>query len=380
MTKKIQKSSCLVREYDGFEGIDRTKSSGGMTDIVNFRLMTDKALRKREAAVQLTSLNGKPRAHYTRDDQNMLVLSGQEVILLNMSDLSQKRIGRVTSSGDAQFFCYDSKTILIDGNELYVYRDESLSPLDGYAPLYGSDWHPTEKGRINQQMNLLSRHYRISYKISSDDPSLFLLDTMTDSVDAAYINGTKVSQNRFSVNDGGFSLSCSLPISAGSELTLYMTAHSYPYNHDALKGCTRATTYGEGNGRGADASSVAFYGGSDPTRVFCTRRIEKEDFAEAKKEYSSALSIYVTSSEIITVGDGSSPVTATCKRGGKLLLFTRDCTYVMNETDESSSLMTLSLAGGCSAPNGATPMGDSPVTVSDAGILQWTPVKYDSNE
>ena len=381
MTYKNSKSSCYVREYNGFDGIDRTRDSGGLSDVVNFRLMNDKSLKKREAAILLTALEYKPRAHYVADDSTLLLLSDRTVSFFNLSDLSQKTVGYTdTSAGKAQFFCYDGKIILSDGDDLYVCGNETLSHIDGYAPLYGKNWHPIEKGRVHQQMNLLSKHYRISYKIDDDDPSIFLLDEMSESVDAAYLDGVRISERKFTVDDGGFSISCSHPMQSGSVLTLFITAVSYPYYHDALKSCSRAALYGNGSGRGADVSSVAFYNGSDPAKIFTSRRIEKADLEETLKDYPDAMSIYVTLSDMKTVGNGRSRITAVCRRGGKLLVFTPDSAYALSESGDSSDLFNLSLAGGCDVPDGAASMGDSPVTVSKSGILKWSPVRYDSDE
>ena len=93
MLPKNLKSPSLSHDYNGFDGIDRTLHTGGLTDIVNFRLMADKTLKMREAAVRLTSLKERPRAHYVCDGENMLILSGSQVYYLNISDLSQKEIG-----------------------------------------------------------------------------------------------------------------------------------------------------------------------------------------------------------------------------------------------------------------------------------------------
>ena len=52
----------------------------------------------------------------------------------------------------------------------------------------------------------------------------------------------------------------------------------------------------------------------------------------------------------------------------------------MTESENTAKLLNLSSAGGCTSKDGAASMGDSPVTVSDRGILKWSPVKYDSEE
>jgi hypothetical protein len=114
MTNKNTSSSCFVREYDGFEGIDRLRRSGGLTDVVNMRLENDKTLKRREAAVRLLSLSSAPRAHYPYSEAEILLLEGRQVILLNISSLEKKEIGTVTANnGDAQFFYYDGKILLI---------------------------------------------------------------------------------------------------------------------------------------------------------------------------------------------------------------------------------------------------------------------------
>ena len=371
----------MSHEYNGFDGIDRTPHSGGLTDIVNFRLMADKTLKLREAAVRLTSLKDRPRAHYVCDSENLLILSGSRVYYLNLSDLSQKEIGTVLASeGDAQFICYNGKILLLDGDSFYVCGENGLYPVNGYAPLYGKGWHPVFKGRIHQNLNLLSRHYRLSYDINENNPTIFNLDVRSDRINAAYVNGIRANESKLTISDDGLSVSCELLLAAGSELTLYITAASYPPYRDEFKSCTAAETFGEIDNRGADVSSIVFCRGSNPSTVFSTRRIEKSDFDDAKLEYPNMMPIYVTRSDMMTVGNGKSPVTAMCKRGGKLLVFTPDNAYVMTEAGDSSSLVHLSSAGGCSISGAATAMGEYPITVSESGILKWSPVRYDSNE
>lgn len=379
MIKKSTRSSSLSFEYDGFEGIDRSSGAGGLTDIVNFRIMNDRSLKKRPAFAQITSLVTTPRAHYVVDSDTILVLTGQVVYKLDLSSLDMTTVGFTDlSSGDAQFFCYEGSILLLDGDELYVIGDGNLSPLEGYVPLYGKDWDPLQTGTIHEQINLLSNRLRVSFLLS-EAATRFMFNIPLQSIDAVFVNDERANSSLFTIDDGRFSVSGPAGLEADARVTFFVTFDALNNQRELVTGMTRAAIYGSAEDGRSDSASIAFYSNKG-AKLLCTRRIDTENQSSLFGGYSDALPIYVTKADSITVGDGVSTINAVCRRGNRLLVFTSTDTYALFESDPSSRLTHVSSMGGCVSPNGAIPIDDTAITVSGNGILRWSPARYDSSE
>jgi len=381
-TKNTSSPPILSVEYDGFSGINRSEAysgKGGISDIVNFRLTADGALRKRAGAVKVATLNSKPRAYCETDDGNALILMSNRFGILNTDSFSASTITTVgTFSGDADIFCYDGKMFLMDGSELYVYENNDLFPVQGYAPLYGKNWHPTSKGDVYQKPNLLSDKIRISYTVKEPNPSRFFFDQAVKSIDGVYVDGAFVNSSRFALEESASYASCGLDLATGSTVMFYLTVDNL--KRTKVTGMTRALLYGSSDGRGIDTSSVVFYNEGTLGTVACTRRIDTDEFADASMVYHGATAMYVTDDDILTVGDGTAVVNAVRRRGKKLLVFTARETFALTESDGISLMFPISSYAGCSTKGGALSIQDRPVTVSEAGILVWSPISYDNDE
>lgn len=384
MTSKKSTSTLRTVEYNGFGGMDRSEAFSGkgcLADVVNFRVCPDGSLKKRHAAVKMATLNSKPRAYRELDGGNALLLMNNRFGILNTESFTFSTVITVgTISGDAHIFCYAGKTLLLDGSELYVYENDTLTAVEGYAPLYGKDWDPIKCGEINERQNLASPHLRISYLIKNGSPTRFMFGLSASSIDAVYLNGVKVSAYQFPLEDGSMSASCGMTLADGDEITFCLTADGTESSRDMLTTSTRAAIFGAGGDRGADPSSVAFYREGSSAQVICTRRIDAYSFKDTLSAYPNAIPLYVTADDILTVGDGTAPINAVRRRGDRLLLFTLGETYALAESGGASSLSMISSYAGCSAKGAALSIQDSPVTVSEIGVLVWSPVSYDGDE
>lgn len=372
-------------EFKEFVGIDRSSThlgEGSISDIVNFRVMPDGTLKKRSGFSQKLEVKPNLRAYYEISDQNYLIIIGNRLYMLKTEDYSLTSLATLnTSNGNACFFCYDGRPFLLDGDQLYFYQDSALYIAEGYAPLYGKNWHPINAGAVNEQVNLLSEHIRISYRVDQSSPELFTFNLPISSIDAVYIDGIRHAVSNFSLSENGYFATANLSLESGSEVLFYLTLDSSASKRSSLTSCTGAAIYGskEGGSR-ADVSSIFFYGGANKAKVFCTRRIAEDAFAKSNLIYPSSLNIYVSAHDALTLGDGTHGVTAACRRGNGLLVFTENEAYALTETSLSSSVALISSSAGCSSENCALPLKDSPVTVTHMGILKWSPSNYSESE
>lgn len=373
--------SSLTVSYNGFKGIDRSvrnTGSGILSDIVNFSVASDGSLKKRPGFSFKTTLASQPRAIYPMDGQEALLLAGNNFGVLDTESFSFSVKKFIPSSDDASFFCYDGEVYLLSGNGIYVYRNGNMETVNGYAPLYGKEWDPIKCGEINEKQNLLSNRIRVSYRIPAELPSRFFSRLTIKSIDAVYINNESVASSRFVIADGALAIENGMTLTEGDEITFYLTVDSTPTEKSMLTSCVRAAVYGNNGERGADTSSVAFFRGENDGKIICTRRISRESYDSSSKVYPNAPALYVTSDDILTVGNGGAPVTAACRRGNRLLVFTENSAFALTESESSSYLFLLSDSDGCTSSDSALALRDTPVTVSSDGILIWSPSSYDS--
>ena len=116
---KLSKTN-VTKEYDGFTGIDISKTlsgEGGIKSLTDFRLRFDGALEKRSGFELFTTFTGNVRAVYQFSSSTLLLLVNRTVSLLYLSTGAAKPLNDIdTYTGEATFFSYNGNIYLIDGN------------------------------------------------------------------------------------------------------------------------------------------------------------------------------------------------------------------------------------------------------------------------
>jgi hypothetical protein len=193
--------------FGRFGGIDYTQTHGGKPcaeGIVNFRLLADGSLRRREGTRLFTTLNGSIRAiteNVTNGICSLLVLAGNTVSSVDTDSGAVTAIGTVgTSEGNACFFYLKEELYLTDGSELYRYDGAEFKSAHGYVPIIGLNWTCGSIGPKNEPINILNHKGRITYVADgSSNPYLYAGESVAG-VEAVYVNGNLRPSTEYSVD------------------------------------------------------------------------------------------------------------------------------------------------------------------------------------
>lgn len=372
--------------FEGFGGIDRARSGeGGISDLKNLRLEADGRLSKRCGFAPICELpEGKLRAIHAVSDTLVFALVGSGLYKLDPSLASCTLVATLDESdSDACFFYYENALHLIDGTELYVYDGTEFKPAEGYVPLYGKEWSPSGFGEVYQPLNAFSSRIRVSFKVGKTSPPRLVLPYVITSIDRVYLNGVIQPLNLFTVDETiALNLNLSETYSEGDVIEVFYTPDTVLLTRAREKAAanTRAETFGVGTS-GGDTSSLVLYGGTDPSLIYLSRHVDADDMAKVKSRYTDASPLYVVTGDAITADLGKKGITAACRSGSHLAIFSESSAYLMSESSGALPRLTpISHSSGCSVKDGAVTLDNSPVTISDGQILIWTPSTLHDDE
>ena len=374
-----------TERFDGFSGMGGVKNGEGgrgAVDIKNFRVGADGSLTKRCGFAPLLNLpNGEVRALQVVSDELALAVVGNAVYKIDLYYRTYSLHTSLASIGsDACFFHYDNTLYLLDGNELYFYENDEFTPVEGYVPLYGKEWDVFKNGEVHQSANAFSKRLRISFKFGESSPSYLSLPFAIESIDGGFVNGVRVGDSDLSLGSIDTQVALSKTYESGDVLEIFFSpkSDSFPNGRQKATAFTRAQSFGLGT-LGGDASSVAFFGGDDSSEICVTRSISHEDRTACESVYGDTLPLYLSLGDVTRINGGLSGITAACRCGSRLAVFSESSAYLLSESETGEvKLYPISETSGCCVKDGAITLESSPVTMSKQGVLLWTPSKlYD---
>lgn len=371
--------------FEGFGGIGSGADGGGVSTafLKNFRIDQNGSLVKRSGYDPILTLpEGKLRAIHAVSDSTVFALVGNGLYLIDPKLATCTLCNTLAESdSDACFFNYGDALYLIDGNEIYAYSSGEWVTAEGYVPLYGQNWDPSTRGEVFEPINALSTRIRISYRIRNTTTTSIYIPYGIASLDAVFINGTSVPLSYFTWKQSNLSLAVAKALTTGDivEVWFVPTVGFFRTPRTLAAAHTRAATFGSGT-KGAEPSTLAFYGGENPTEIYVSRHVDADDFAHVQGVYTDVAPIYMLETDAIYLDDGNGEITATCRSGPHLAVFTEGSTHLLIESDDGSpKLLTISQVAGCTQRDGALALENAPVTASLKQIYYWEPsVLYDN--
>lgn len=371
-------------EFDGFEGINgfgAYSKKGCIKTMSDFRLRFDGAIEKRCGFELFASLPGDVRAIHQLTEDTMLVLVDHKLYSVDLTARTYRAVATLTTTAEkSSFLSFGGNIYLLDGNNVYIYSNESLSRVEGYVPLYGKGWDPTRGGDVLEPLNMLSSRLRVSYHVEGSTSSGFWLPFDAQSIDAVFINGKPSSPDDYTLSEINHHFTSKYVFSDGDDVMVFITLEDTDGIRRPVAQCQSAAAYGDGS-EGVYKISAAFYDGEDKTAIYPSRPISESEFEFCEKVYSDLSKIYVASKNVIYANDGQSPITDVCQKDDGLMVFTADRAFMLRTlANGQSSLTRVSMGTGCSSPGGAVVSDDTPVTVSRYGIFKWDPISYEEGE
>ena len=383
MAQRTNSNKNLSVEYDGFEGIDtRANHSGGIQDALNLRILSDGSLQKRQGYKCIYSNNYGVRAIWSgiiggNFSCYFLVLNSVYKLDINTGE-ANFCAAIVTSVGKAQFFYFRDALYLTDTKRIYKILDSSAEPIVGYVPLFGKDWGTGYPGEINEPLNLLHRHARITYKIGEEFSAYLPTLYPVSEIKAVYKNGELLSNDSY-VFDERFNTINISGLEAGDALEVDLT-FADDENDLGTQLLSSPFAYVFGN---INNSRLFMWGGETNNTIFTSTYVSRDSLAEAEKHFPDCGHIYFCADDHFTVGDGRYSVKAVTRHFDRLLILTEGDAWIANSSsngNEEFPIMNVNSRIGCSSEGGVISIGNDPVSVGRRAIFRWTSDTDELNE
>ncbi len=325
------------QQEEGFGGIDRTaelKNGNSCEYAENLDVAPDCSLSTRAGYELKHLLSGELRAVFYSADK-IYALTGKEFICIDTETDELEKLDEVeTETGEGDIFCYNGEIYLHDGKKLYRYNGTVLEEVDGYAPVYGRNWHPITQGAIEEYPNILSKKIRLNFQTVSNMGG-FNVGLKIASIDRVEINGL---QRDPAV--AGLSIDPDDPTQIKSSLfsAVVMVDFWLTLTDDALPKYTIARrTKGFVFG-GEGGERLCLYNPDISGHLLCSRPISQSAHESSKLGNPNALPLYIPETSAVCVGSGAYPITGMAQHYDRALLFTGSDTWCVDwEGDEANT-------------------------------------------
>ncbi len=362
---------------EGFGGIDRTahyKSGDSCCRMENLDTNADGSLESRPGYTPKLDFSGEFRGKFYSADK-LYSVAGDSFILTDTSSDTSKVLAKLPStSGTADIFCFCGDMYVHDGSRLYRYDGEKLTEVDGYAPLYGSAWHPVNGGDINEDINILSDRIRISF-VTVPNTDYFNLGIEVASVDLIELNG-KISDPdnaEITIDARDPTVLHSSFFASTAYITFWVTLSEKASQKYRLKRTSNAFVFGSNGGE-----RLCIYNPGLSGHLLCSRPISANDQRASIKSAPDALPIYIPASSAVCVGSGAYPITGMAQHFDRALLFTETDTWCVDwEGDELDAeralpkIFMLNSAIGSEPIRGTAYCENDPLTYYCGGLWRW---------
>ncbi len=305
---------------DGFGGIDITASQkppDRLASLVNLDISADGSLETRKGYSEKLTLSAPLRATLT-SGKSFYCLAGNELTLTDTESGTTSLLATTeTDSGDAELFFYGGDLYLHDSRKLYIFKESSLSECDGYAPLYGKEWHPSKRGEVNEDINLASDRIRISY-LTADGLSTFDLGISVSSLDRVEINGEfrDIEEHGIVLDGNTVDFTKNVGFADGMLITFWLTLDAKSSKRSLLADHAKAFVFSNSGGE-----RLCLYSPGRSPSLLCSRALSKAALAESRKTSEGSSALYLPNSSI-RIGNGGYPITGMAHHFDRALLFT----------------------------------------------------------
>lgn len=377
MAKKTKASSPLSLSYEGFGGIGAKDShNGAISDLVNLRVCADGSLRKRSGYKAVYSSDKEIRAiwsGYIGGSFECYFLAGRGIYSLDVATgEATLKTSIPQSEGKAQFFYFRDYLYLIDGINIYRLRDSYAISIKGYVPLFGKDWDAGYPGQINEPLNILHRHARITYKIGESVSAYLPTMYPVATIDALYKNGELVDPALYEFDTRFNTINLS-GLTTGDKLEANVT-----FVDDEAQAAARAelltSKYACVFG-GINSTRLFLWNGESKNKIFSSLYVDEASEAASDARYAGSGPLYFVEGSSFTVGDGRYNVKAVTRHFDRLLILTDGDAWIANSTTtglEEFPVMSINSSIGCSSEQAVALIGNDPVSVGRQAIYRWT--------
>ncbi len=379
------KKAISSTEFKGFEGICANaphKHVPSAADMVNFRVLEDGSLEKRCGFSCIAKCDADIRAVWSgqlSDEHITFIVYGDKVGRVDIDNKELVTIGSIgTKSGHAKFIYFKFQLFLMDEWGFYKVTADGVNEVNAYAPLYGKLWGVAKKGTVYEPLNIATRHIRMSYRV--DERLIYLcVDHVISSIDAVYVDGEKVTNTNRYYFDRSLMSVCVTGLELGQIVDLYLTIAPEEIDLLRLHTCKQVAILG-----GYKNSSLYFWNGKYDGVIYPSRGIDDQSLWSSSVIYGETIPLYVPTNAAISTDGEKRKIKAICRHYGRLLIFTDENTWMIDNALDGSNLLNSAImvnsSYGCTSDGATVTCGNDPISISDGAILKWTADTDELNE
>ena len=356
---------------EGFPALDERKryeGTEGAASVVNFRVSEGGRLEKRWGSVCDLTLPVPPRAVYSgylAGEPVTYFLAGKTVYRRFPDDeYGLMTAGHVkTEEGDAAFVALSGRLWLFDGDDVYLFTDgEGFCAVEGYIPLYGRDWDALLQGEVFESENYLTPRVRLHYRNEKAYDTLYFGRRVL-SIHRVFLDGVETAKTEIELTETGYACIGEV-LRTAKEIELLVTLDGKDERR-TVASAHRAIAYG-----GAEDNRLLLWDADEKEALYFSRVVGR---AEAEKSDSvgktTGGALYFPRGEEARRVDA--PVTAVCRYGERLLVFTATGAFSASFSDESLVVTPIHSTVGCDVRDCAALVGNSPVSLSGGVLWRW---------
>lgn len=370
------KNACGVeRMYeDGFGGIDRTRQQGNCYLTENLDISADGSLKTRAGYASVAEYQGNLRASFNFAGKLYSVIGNSLVVTDVESGISELKGSLDNGEGEADIFCFGGEIYVHDGVSFYYLKDDVLTLVEGYAPLYGTGWHPRSPGAVNEDLNLLSSRIRISYSVTSTT-NKFNLGINAASIDRVEINGTEVdlTENNIYLDEEYPSVVHTISLTGTMAVTFWLTLLPEASKTNRVKQVTKAFVFGNNGGE-----RLCLYNPGVSCNLYSSMPVSRSAQSYSQLTAPDSIPLYIPVSSALCIGSGAYPITNIAHHYGRGILFTeKDAWFIDWDGEESNTTVLkpksflLNSAIGAEYIHSSAYFDNDPITYFCGRLWRW---------
>lgn len=355
----------IVQSFGGI-GTSSTKKEHRVSDLDNFRILSDGSLKKRCGFKKKYAFGGAVRGFwegFLAGSPISCAVVGSDVYVKQSGGFT-KKLTLTSASNTVQFVHYHDHLYLLDGKQIYVFDmlSENFRASEGYAPLIGYGWNPTSLGSIHEPVNLFTNRMRVNYK-NPNGTTAYTLPFYATSIDYMVADGRRITNYTFTPGDSMFFVEESYSwLEVG--FTTSLNTQNREFVNSSLQGVCEHLN---------DKEYLFLFGSKSANYLFGTKEVDQQMMNACLAAYPLADPLYCTSSMQLAAGTVTNPITSIYKQRDRLLAFHANGALSLQIDDQNQLVSYPLLQGcGCTTKLSSLVVDEKLIILNPGGIFQLT--------
>ena len=358
----IQKWLGLNQAGDG----DTNLKMGEASEMVNFRVTNDGALKKRPGMKALHDFGGEINGAwhgYVGGAEYTVVSAGGKLYTVDVAERTVSEIGTVADA-HTEFFGFSEKLYILDGTQYQVWAggESSAEPVAGYVPVVLVSTAPSGGGTELQAVNKLTPKRSVWFSPDGTSTDFVLPEKAIAAVTSVKNRATGDPITGFTADTESGKVTFSSAPAAGTN-TIEITYVSA--------------------GDGAEVKKMRFaeiYNGATDNRVFLYGDGSNRALYSGLDYDGNPTAEYFPDLNVLDIGDANTPVTQLIRHYSRLIAFKTDSAYsvqygqiTLSDGRETAAFYwsPINRAIGNCAPGQVRLVDNNPLTLFNNSVYRW---------